>query len=1214
LTNGTVLIAGGYDSNVNAESSAEIYDPVAATFSATGNLNVGRDTQTATRLIGGTVLISGGYDINGNSLASAELYQPATLIPPGLVSIAVSPASPSLAVGAIQPFIATGTFSDNSTQILASASWSSSDNTIATITNDLGDPGQVYAVALGSTTVSACTGSVCGSTTVTVAPPPPSITSISPASGTIGTVVTLTGSNFGAAQGSSTVTFNSAAAPVTSWTASSIGVLVPPGTTTGNVTVAVTVSGAASNGWNFTLLPSLASVAVQPSIPGMLIGGTQQFTATGTYTDGSTQNITTLVNWTSNNSGVATVSASGLATGIASGNATIAASLGSVSSSVSLTVDASSTAPSITVQVSPAPNANGWNNSNVTVTFTCTAGSAAVTSCPATQVVSSEGAGQVISGTATDSNGRTATTSVTLNIDKTIPVLSVISPADGTGFSTSSVAVTGTVTDALSGVSAVTCNGAAASFSSSNFSCNISLTVGVNLLAVRATDLAGNVAGSNLHLTLVGTLPTPQSLQVTPATVNMLTADTQQFTAVDEQGRPRFDATWIISDTTLATIDTNSSPTLTALAPGQVTLTATVQGATAQAQINILNGSSLAPGTVRWSASGGFTCGSIVQAAPVSSGTPDLYCVNGGFVAAFTSDGQMLWQTTVPNPNGTFSTSIPDGFGGLLLRSNSSFNGSFLVDLDPITGQPTWQFTPSASTISLGNVAIGQDGTVYTEADTCQSGICSQKALAGIDGQTGAQRLAVSLPVIPSQPATLVGPLTINSDGSVNFEVGVQTLTNIGLATEIQDTLSQYQIQPSGVSSTLVLNSFDIIVSNLSGFCIGAYRSIPARVMPDGQTGTLALWMQPLSVCSSGPKTVTVSHSASSGMSSFNLPLNGNTLVPDQAMVLGENGTAFATDGATAVSFMTSGQINWTYQAPTDTSLSFVATSHGGGVLATAYSAGTGQLISLDSAGVPTFTFTGNDIQASWTGNLDYLAAATGSLNRVYQLPLNLIDWASSFWAAPNGNPSPTGASAELPWYPPLPSCPGSNTPCAGESTWNAFKALKALMAGPACSLCNTYVFSKLSKTQQQFSSFLNLTPLLSDGTRSNAPMNHVMCNWYDITCPFGSETVAAYMARTGSNAISRTPSPTGPVIFITPGTACTAGTSPGTLLNEANLFHEALHGFTGLYDIDLATALGVDYASQGSIGITYYLENNVFGATLTYHDPGGNLPLVCQN
>jgi hypothetical protein len=64
---------------------------------------------------------------------------------------------------------------------------------------------------------------------------PPSITSLSPASGPIGTVVAIGGTNFGATQG--TVNFDGTAAPVTSWRASSIVVTVPSGANSGNVVV-----------------------------------------------------------------------------------------------------------------------------------------------------------------------------------------------------------------------------------------------------------------------------------------------------------------------------------------------------------------------------------------------------------------------------------------------------------------------------------------------------------------------------------------------------------------------------------------------------------------------------------------------------------------------------------------------------------------------------------------------------------------------------------------------------------------------------------------------------------------------------------------------------------------------------------------------------------------------------------------------------------------
>jgi hypothetical protein len=66
---------------------------------------------------------------------------------------------------------------------------------------------------------------------------------------------------------------------------------------------------------------------------------------------------------------------------------------------------------------------------------------------------------------------------------------------------------------------------------------------------VRGTDITGNVAGDNFHVSLTGTLPAPASLAVTPTGVNMVVGGTQQFTVVDEQGRPRSDATWSVDNT-----------------------------------------------------------------------------------------------------------------------------------------------------------------------------------------------------------------------------------------------------------------------------------------------------------------------------------------------------------------------------------------------------------------------------------------------------------------------------------------------------------------------------------------------------------------------------------------------------------------------------------------------------------------------------------------
>ena len=68
--------------------------------------------------------------------------------------------------------------------------------------------------------------------------------------------------------------------------------------------------------------------------------------------------------------------------------------------------------------------------------------------------------------------------------------------------------------------------------------------------------------------------------------------------------------------------------------------------------------------------------------------------------------------------------------------------------------------------------------------------------------------------------------------------------------------------------------------------------------------------------------------------------------------------------------------------------------------------------------------------------------------------------------------------------------------------------------------------------------------------------------------------------------------------------------------MNEATIFHEALHGLTGLGDSDLEKKLGIaasDVSNFGSASISYYLETNIFGTTLHYFDPGGTAGLVCK-
>ena len=87
-----------------------------------------------------------------------------------------------------------------------------------------------------------------------------------------------------------------------------------------------------------TLPPTLVSISVTPSGISIERGKTQQFTATGAYSDGSTRDITSEVTWTSSNMAVVTISAAGLATAKAAGVTAIKAMLGDIGYLTMITV------------------------------------------------------------------------------------------------------------------------------------------------------------------------------------------------------------------------------------------------------------------------------------------------------------------------------------------------------------------------------------------------------------------------------------------------------------------------------------------------------------------------------------------------------------------------------------------------------------------------------------------------------------------------------------------------------------------------------------------------------------------------------------------------------------------------------------------------------------------------------------------------------------
>jgi hypothetical protein len=104
------------------------------------------------------------------------------------------------------------------------------------------------------TTASTATATLDNVSVSTGSAPAPNISILSPTSGPAGAQVTISGSNFGASQGSSTVTLNGSAVTVNSWSATSISVTIPLSAVTGPIVVTVAPSMTNSNPVNFTVI------------------------------------------------------------------------------------------------------------------------------------------------------------------------------------------------------------------------------------------------------------------------------------------------------------------------------------------------------------------------------------------------------------------------------------------------------------------------------------------------------------------------------------------------------------------------------------------------------------------------------------------------------------------------------------------------------------------------------------------------------------------------------------------------------------------------------------------------------------------------------------------------------------------------------------------------------------------------------------------------
>lgn len=261
-----------------------------------------------------------------------------------LVSISVTPANSSIAPGTTAQLTATGTFSNGSIQnITTTATWNSTNTSVATISNAVGSPGLATALAsIGTTTITAVSSSIIGTTTLSAQHVSSiAVTPSTPASIAPGTTQQFTAT--GALAGGS-MTQN--LTPFATWTALNTGSgtvsdaagskgLATAGSTSGQATIQAGFDGVTGSA---TLTSSpVQAIAVAPITVNVLQGFTQQFTATGTLMDSNTQSLTTWATWNSSSTSVSTISnatgSNGLATALAVGTTNIAAVFDNVTSS-----------------------------------------------------------------------------------------------------------------------------------------------------------------------------------------------------------------------------------------------------------------------------------------------------------------------------------------------------------------------------------------------------------------------------------------------------------------------------------------------------------------------------------------------------------------------------------------------------------------------------------------------------------------------------------------------------------------------------------------------------------------------------------------------------------------------------------------------------------------------------------------------------------------
>jgi uncharacterized protein YjdB len=244
-----------------------------------------------------------------------------------LVSLAVTPATASVEIGATQQFVATASYSDGATRDVSAtgAAWASATAAVATVN---ATSGLAAGVSANSSVITAAFGGKTASATLTVLPASLRSIVLLPANPAI---------NIGASQQftvmgtfsdqsyrdvSAQTTFKSATTGVATINAAT-GLAL--GMTAGSSAITAT-SGALNAATTLTVnSATVQSITLAPQAPSLLIGATRQLAVTAHYSDGTSADVTAASAFGSATATNVGVGGSGLLAGVAAGTSLITA-------------------------------------------------------------------------------------------------------------------------------------------------------------------------------------------------------------------------------------------------------------------------------------------------------------------------------------------------------------------------------------------------------------------------------------------------------------------------------------------------------------------------------------------------------------------------------------------------------------------------------------------------------------------------------------------------------------------------------------------------------------------------------------------------------------------------------------------------------------------------------------------------------------------------